>query len=77
VVKPKACWKKGWGAPSPDTRNQRGSVWRPASTKEYPDGQDIYVIRKVIRHQVEEPFVSGDAVEVGFGEVNALKSSAM
>src|SRR5260370_26721491 len=40
LVKSQACWKKGWGAPSPDRRNQRGSVWRPASAKEHPDGQD-------------------------------------
>ena len=43
AVKSWACWKKGWGAPSPDRRDQRGSVWRPASTKEAPDGQDTGV----------------------------------
>src|SRR5439155_4659341 len=32
--------EKGWGAPSPDQANQRGPVWRPASTKEHPDGED-------------------------------------
>jgi len=29
-----------WGAPSPDQVNQRGPVWRPASTKMHPDGGD-------------------------------------
>ena len=37
AVKSWACWKKGWGAPSPCGRGQRDSVWRPASTKEHPD----------------------------------------
>jgi hypothetical protein len=40
---------------------------------EHQLSENIYIVPEVTRHQVEEPFVSRDAVEVGLGEVNALK----
>src|SRR5437588_4766860 len=38
-VKSYACWKKGWGAASPDWRLTRTGIG-PASAKEHPDGEN-------------------------------------